>query len=96
VVQDQVRRNMDMFQRSMRMFLPFPGEAEPASQSADRLARDVAALKSELVRMQEKIDRLTGPDGQERGDGADGPADPGEGSDREGGGGGGGGGGAAG
>jgi polyhydroxyalkanoate synthesis repressor PhaR len=62
VVEDQVRANMDMFQRSMRMFLPFTPEAEPAAQSPDRLAQDVAALRSELARMQEKIERLTGPE----------------------------------
>jgi polyhydroxyalkanoate synthesis repressor PhaR len=61
-VEDQVRRNMDMFQRSMRMFLPFTPEAEPAAQSPDRLAQDVAALRGELARMQEKIERLTGPE----------------------------------
>lgn len=75
VMEDQVRRNMDMFQRSMRMFLPPAGEApEPAAQTADRLAQDVAALKSELSRMQEKIERLTGPDAQKAGTG-DGPHD---------------------
>lgn len=72
VVQDQVRRNMDMFQRSMRMFMPFTPEAEPTSQSADRLAQDVAALRSELARMQEKIDRLGGSREPDR---PDGPAD---------------------
>lgn len=59
VMEDQVRRNMDMFQRSMRMFLPPTPEAEPSAQNADRLAQDVAALRSELQRMQERIDRLS-------------------------------------
>jgi len=68
VVEDQVRANMDMFQRSMRMFLPFTPEAEPSAQSPERLAQDVAALRTELARMQEKIERLTGPDGEGNGE----------------------------
>lgn len=75
-VEDQVRRNMDMFQRSLRMFMPFPGDAtaalasgspvdtgsEPAD-NAERLAEDVAALRGELARMQDRIEALL-PGGQ--------------------------------
>jgi len=73
VMEDQVRRNMDMFQRSMRMFLPPTPEAEPAARNADRLAQDVAAMRAELQRMQERIDRLTGPEGEDE-EGGDPPA----------------------
>lgn len=65
-VEDQVRRNMDYFQRSMRMFMPFGGEAphgtadgpHPAQPPHDPLAQDVAALRAELARMQARIDAL--------------------------------------
>jgi polyhydroxyalkanoate synthesis repressor PhaR len=63
VVEDQVRRNMDMFQRSMRMFMPFTPDTDSASQSPENLAQDVAALRQELARMQERIDALA-PDGE--------------------------------
>ncbi|MBJ3777197.1 polyhydroxyalkanoate synthesis repressor PhaR [Acuticoccus mangrovi] len=68
-VEDQVRRNMDMFNRSMRMFMPFAGEAGTAPEEAPRadatnaehLAQDVAALRGELARMQARIDALASP-----------------------------------
>ena len=66
VVEDQVRRNMDMFQRSMRMFMPFSSEAPPASpspssqpQTQEKLAGDVAALRAELAKLQAKMDTLS-------------------------------------
>ena len=60
-VEDQVRRNMDMFQRSMRMFMPFTPEAAPQAQAQnpDRLAQDVAALRNELEKMQARIEALS-------------------------------------
>ena len=71
-VEDQVRRNMDMFERSVRMFLPYgggtsgggnsnsaPPEPAPAPrESEDLLAKDVAALRNELAAMQAKIEAL--------------------------------------
>lgn len=74
VVQDQVRANMDMFQRSMRLFMPFQQDSapqEPAQNGAahhargssgdaqNPLASDVAALRSELQKMQERLDAMT-------------------------------------
>ncbi|MEO1103826.1 MAG: hypothetical protein AAFW98_08890, partial [Pseudomonadota bacterium] len=70
VMEDQVRRNMDMFERSMRMFMPFAGEgtaagnekpaAAPAETHSDaHLAKDVAALRRELASMQAKVEALS-------------------------------------
>ena len=68
VVEDQVRRNMDMFQRSMRMFMPFSADApSTASSSAtssqpqtqEKLAGDVAALRAELAKLQAKMETLS-------------------------------------
>ncbi|RAH98445.1 polyhydroxyalkanoate synthesis repressor PhaR [Acuticoccus sediminis] len=65
VVEDQVRRNMDMFQRSMRMFMPFATEAPQAAPPtqpqppAENLAESVAALRSELATLQARMEALT-------------------------------------
>jgi len=78
-VEDQVRRNMDMFQRSMRMFMPYgsageaaeraPGaqdEPVPAAPAKDEmLAKDVAALREELASMQATIAKLSSADAPE-------------------------------
>jgi polyhydroxyalkanoate synthesis repressor PhaR len=66
VVEDQVRRNMEYFQRSIRMLMPFapePGSGAAAAPptAQDPLAKDVAALRAELARMQERIDALAPP-----------------------------------
>lgn len=65
VVEEQVRRNMEYFQRSMRLFMPFTPDTapHPQAQSAteDPLAQDVAALRSELARMQARLDALASP-----------------------------------
>ncbi|WMS42891.1 polyhydroxyalkanoate synthesis repressor PhaR [Acuticoccus sp. MNP-M23] len=72
-VEDQVRRNMDIFQRSMRMFMPYGAAGEQAEQANaqhanpapapakdELLAKDVAALRDELASMQAKIAKLSG------------------------------------
>ena len=61
-VEEQVRRNMDIFQRSMRMFVPFapePAQSHPPRDKEEALARDVAALRSELAGMQARIEALS-------------------------------------
>ncbi|GAB5378395.1 MAG: polyhydroxyalkanoate synthesis repressor PhaR [Acuticoccus sp.] len=74
-VEDQVRRNMDMFERSVRMFIPYGSGGKPAPNGAEppaampagddddkgaHLAQDVAALRSELAAMQARIEALSG------------------------------------
>ena len=74
VIEDQVRRNMDMFQRSMRMFMPFAASEPPsppqpapppagvqpqAQQGGDNLAQDVAALRAELATLQARMETLS-------------------------------------
>ena len=60
LVEDQVRRNMDMFKQAFSMFTPFarhgenPGEAEPPASSGN----DLDELKRQLSEMQKKIDKL--------------------------------------
>ncbi|WP_428698822.1 polyhydroxyalkanoate synthesis repressor PhaR [Stappia sp.] len=74
VIEDQVKRNAEIFDRAMRMFLPFGtgkegegegGQAEQQSRSADPAkgsaaasADDLDALKRQLADMQKKIDSI--------------------------------------
>jgi len=60
-VEDQVRRNMDMFQRSVRMFLPISGET-PRKVPEEGLARDVEVLRRELAAMQDRVNALSAPE----------------------------------
>jgi len=76
-LEEQVRRNMEMFERAFAMFTPFarretqggeaPGaSAEPAKPQAPNTG-DLIDLKRQLEEMQKKVDRLTekGPSGSE-------------------------------
>jgi polyhydroxyalkanoate synthesis repressor PhaR len=63
---DQVRRNTEMFEQAMRMFLPFGvGGASPArGAEEEKPARgespgDIDALKRQLDEMQKRLDKLT-------------------------------------
>jgi len=59
-VEEQVRRNMEMFQEAMRMFLPLrpPGEA-PREKGGGR-EDEIEALRRQLREMQRTIDSLAG------------------------------------
>lgn len=67
VVGDQVRRNTEMFEQAMRMFLPFGvGERPPAprvgedkSKPASGDAGDIDALRRQLDEMQRRLDKLS-------------------------------------
>jgi polyhydroxyalkanoate synthesis repressor PhaR len=59
---EQVRRNMEMFQRAFSMFTPFArredeaaGEEKPAAAGSD-----LDELKRQLTDMQKKVDKLSG------------------------------------
>src|SRR5579872_5703121 len=63
-LEDQVRRNMEMFERAFSMFTPFArresqggGTAEP-DKSAGKTG-EIDDLKRQLDEMQKKVDRLT-------------------------------------
>ena len=66
-LEEQTRRNMEMFQNAMRLFTPFPagGQAsppatapEPARKEAPEKADDLAELKEQIAAMQRKIDSM--------------------------------------
>jgi polyhydroxyalkanoate synthesis repressor PhaR len=65
-IEEQTRRNMEMFQNAMRMFTPFPtghhdapAAAEPPRGEADDKAGDLAELKEQIAAMQRKIDSMS-------------------------------------
>ena len=67
-LEEQVRRNMDMFERTFAMFAPFahararPGgenEAEASKPVPGKPGGDIDDLKRQLEEMQKKVDRLS-------------------------------------
>jgi polyhydroxyalkanoate synthesis regulator protein len=62
-MEDQVRRNMEMFQKTFAMFAPFAqGQANKAAADKPQpsAASEMDALKQQLDEMQKKLDKLTG------------------------------------
>ena len=64
VMEEQVRRNTEMFQQAMRMFSPFaggPGGDEPAAEDKAKSDNaDLKELKDQLRALQEKLDSMDG------------------------------------
>jgi polyhydroxyalkanoate synthesis repressor PhaR len=66
-LEDQVRRNMEMFQRAFSMFPGFggPAPANPSSGEGEKTPRpsgEIDDLKRQLSEMQKRLDRLTDSD----------------------------------
>jgi len=72
MVEDQVRRNMEMFKQAFSMFTPFARREEEASAGAEgektaaaaagSSATDLDELRRQLADMQKKVDKLGGGD----------------------------------
>jgi len=65
-IEDQVKRNSEMFERAMKMFMPFPtgeGGAAAPSSAAEKPAKpgssDLDDMKRQLEEMQKTINKLT-------------------------------------
>jgi polyhydroxyalkanoate synthesis repressor PhaR len=63
-LEEQTRRNMELFQNAMRMFTPFPSATtasppEPARKEAAEKSDDLQELKEQIAAMQRKIDLLS-------------------------------------
>jgi polyhydroxyalkanoate synthesis repressor PhaR len=60
-LEDQVRRNMEMFQSAFSMFRPFPltGEKATEGENPARPGGEMDELKRKLDDMQKRIDRMT-------------------------------------
>jgi len=65
LVEDQVRRNMEMFKQAFSMFTPFARrDDQPATTSeptpvAPSSSGDLEELKRQLADMQKKVEKLT-------------------------------------
>jgi polyhydroxyalkanoate synthesis repressor PhaR len=67
-LEDQVRRNMEMFERAFTMFAPFArregqaaeGDVETLKAATGKGPGDIDELKRQLDEMQKKVDRLSG------------------------------------
>lgn len=64
-IEEQARRNIEMFQNAMQMFSPFPtGAAHPADDSAnddapaDDSGDELSELKNQIKAMQRKLDSM--------------------------------------
>ena len=65
-LEEQARRNGELFQNAMRMFTPFPPQGggaapdadEPSKSPAGQSADELRELKEQIAAMQRKIDKL--------------------------------------
>ena len=62
-IEDQVKRNTEMFERAMKMFMPFAAGETPASSEPSKPAQsgssDLDDMKRQLMEMQAKINALS-------------------------------------
>jgi polyhydroxyalkanoate synthesis regulator protein len=62
-MEDQVRRNMEMFEKTFAMFAPFArgaGQAKPAGDKPAGEGGEMDELKRQLAEMQKRLDKLGG------------------------------------
>jgi polyhydroxyalkanoate synthesis repressor PhaR len=67
VLEEQTRRNMEMFQNAMRLFTPFPPagsgpattHAEPEKKETAEKSDDLQELKEQIAAMQRKLDTMS-------------------------------------
>src|SRR5262252_8831872 len=68
-LEDQVRRNMEMFERAFAMFTPFgrregqsPGDADKGNSPPSASSDEIHDLKRQMEEMQKRLDRLSDKD----------------------------------
>jgi polyhydroxyalkanoate synthesis repressor PhaR len=59
LLEDQVRRNMEMFERAFSMFLPF-AQKEGTGEAPAGGEQDIDELKRQVAEMNKRLERLTG------------------------------------
>lgn len=60
-IEEQTRRNMEMFQNAMRMFTAFPAattQPQPPEPQAKAGADDLSEMKNQIAAMQKKLDEM--------------------------------------
>ena len=60
-MEEQARRNAEMFQNAMRMFTPFPPQASQSAadeEEASEKPDDLQDLKEQIAAMQRKLDQM--------------------------------------
>ncbi|MDW6021954.1 polyhydroxyalkanoate synthesis repressor PhaR [Mesorhizobium sp. BAC0120] len=60
-IEDQARRNIEMFQNAMRLFTPFPNApqgSEPEQPKTNEKSDELKELKAQIAAMQRKIDSM--------------------------------------
>jgi polyhydroxyalkanoate synthesis repressor PhaR len=62
-MEDQVRRNMEMFEKAFQMFSPFPrreaGQEKAEPEKSTTSSEDIDALKRQIEEMQKRIDKIS-------------------------------------
>ncbi len=65
-LEDQVRRNMEMFEKAFSMFTPFArppaAQDQPSSEPGTKSAADFDEMKRQLEEMQKRLDRMAEKD----------------------------------
>jgi polyhydroxyalkanoate synthesis regulator protein len=63
-IEEQARRNIELFQNAMRLFTPFPGGAaqapsvEAGRSKDEEKSEELSELKKQIAAMQRKIDSM--------------------------------------
>jgi polyhydroxyalkanoate synthesis regulator protein len=60
LLEDQVRRNMEMFERAFSMFLPFAQKEGAPGETPGGGEQDIDELKRQVAEMNKRLERLTG------------------------------------
>jgi polyhydroxyalkanoate synthesis repressor PhaR len=66
-LEEQVRRNMEMFEKAFGMFAPFvrkenQAASDKAASAAAEPSGDIDTMKRQLEEMQKRLDKMTNPD----------------------------------
>jgi polyhydroxyalkanoate synthesis repressor PhaR len=60
-IEEQVRRNMEMFEKTFAMFVPFArGQAKPPEAAKPQSSSEMDELKRQMEEMQKRLDKLGG------------------------------------
>jgi polyhydroxyalkanoate synthesis repressor PhaR len=62
MIEEQTRRNMEMFERAFAVFSPFAKRQEPAAPGGEPAGTEIDDLKRQMADMQRKLEKLSGGD----------------------------------